>query len=72
MTFLYIVELTADRIENDKKLVPSLLKLSSAFKIKCWYSPGGADIDNTGEKRVIRCSSCGKETILDVDHLNTT
>ena len=41
------------------------------FKIKYWYSPGGVE-KNTGEKIAIRCSNCGKETIIDVDNLNTT
>ena len=42
------------------------------FKIKCWYSPWGAEIKNTAEKIAIRCSNCGNETIIDVDNLNTT
>ena len=42
------------------------------FKIECWYSPGEAEIKNTGEKIAIRCSSCRKETMIYVDNLNTT
>ena len=41
------------------------------FKIKCWYNPGGVE-KNTAEKISIRCSNCGKETIIDVDIMNTT
>ena len=40
----YTMEFTAYRIENDKKLLPSLLNLFSMFKIKCWYSLGVAEI----------------------------
>ena len=40
------------------------------FRIKCWYSPGGFE-KNTAEKN-IRCSNRGKETMIDVDNLNTT
>ena len=41
--FIYIMDFTAERIEYDKKLLPSLLKIISMFKIKCWYSQWGAD-----------------------------
>ena len=41
------------------------------FKIKCWYSPGRVE-KNTAEKIAIRCSNCGRETMIDVDNLNTT
>ena len=58
-------------IENDKKPLPSLLKPFSMFKIKCFYSLGEDEIKNTGEKISIRCSNCGKETMIDVDNLNT-
>ena len=40
------------------------------FKIKCWYISGGVE-KNTAEKIAIRCSNCGKETMTDVDNLNT-
>ena len=40
------------------------------FKIKCWYSPGG--VGKIQQKKSIRCSNCGKETIIYVDNLNTT
>ena len=41
LPFLYIMDFTADRIENYKQILPSFLKLFSIFNIKCWYSPGG-------------------------------
>ena len=62
---------TADRSENDKELLTSLLKLFSMLKIKCWYSTGGVD-KITAEKLDIRCSNCGKETMIDLDIMNTT
>ena len=42
------------------------------FKIKCWYNPREDDLKHTGVKYAIICSNCGKETMIDVDHLNTT
>ena len=65
------MEFSADRIENDKNILPSLLKLFSMFKIKCWYSPGEDEI-KIQEKIAISCSNCGKETMIDADILNTT
>ena len=42
------------------------------FKIKYSYIPGEDEIKNTGEKIAIRCSNCGKETMIDVGIFNTT
>ena len=39
LPFIDTIECTADRIENDKNLLPSLLKNDSMFKIKCWWNP---------------------------------
>ena len=36
LTFLDIMDFTEDRIENDKNLLPSLLKTFTMFNIKCW------------------------------------
>ena len=44
------MELIAEKIDNDKKLLPSLLKPFSMFKIKCWYSTVEDEIKNTGEE----------------------
>ena len=63
---------TAYRIENDKNILLSLLKLFSMFKITCWYNPRGYVIKNTGVKIAISCSNCEKETMIDVDMLDTT
>ena len=41
------------------------------FKTKCCYSQGEVE-KNMAKKRGTRCSNCGKETMIDVDHLNTT
>ena len=36
------------------------------FKICCWYNTG-EDEKNTAEKIAIKCSNCGKETIIDME-----
>ena len=41
------------------------------FKIKCWYSPGGVE-KNLTKEIAISSGNCGKETMIDVDNLNTT
>ena len=72
VTLFDIMEFTAYRIENDKKLLTSLLKLFSMFKIKCWWNPREDEIKHTGVKHAIRCGNYGKETIIYVDFMNTT
>ena len=47
VTSLYVVEFTADRIENDKNLLPSLLKIVSMFKIKFWWNTREDEIKHT-------------------------
>ena len=42
------------------------------FKINCWYNPREDEIKNLGVKIDIRCSICEKETMIDVDMLDTT
>ena len=39
LPFLDIMQFTADSIKNDKILFPSLLKMFTMFKIKCWWNP---------------------------------
>ena len=63
---------TADRIDSDKNLIPSLLKLFPMFKIGFWYNPREDEIKYIGGKISIRCSYFEKETIIDVDILDTT
>ena len=41
----------------------------SMFKIHCWYNPREDD-QNTVANIAIRCSNCGKETMIDVDVLD--
>ena len=65
------MEFTADSIENDKKLLPSLLNLISMLRIKCWYSPRYNE-KKYGIKISIMCGNCGKEKKIDVDNFNTT
>ena len=66
------MEFTADRIENNKNILPSLLNIFSMFKIKYWCNTTKDEIKYTGEKFDIRCSNCGKETMIDVYNMNTT
>ena len=42
------------------------------FKIKCWWNPSEYDLKQTVVKVAIRCSNCGKETMIYVDILDTT
>ena len=42
------------------------------FKIKCWWNPRKVDLKQTVVKVAIKCSNCGKEKMIDVDHLKTT
>ena len=42
------------------------------FKIKCWWNPKEHEIKQTAVKVAIGRSSCGKETMIDVDNINTT
>ena len=39
--------------------------------MKCWQNPREDDIKQTVVKVAIICSNCGKETIIDVDNINT-
>ena len=42
------------------------------FKIKCWWNPMEDNLKQTVEKKVvIRCSNCGKETMIDVYIMDT-
>ena len=71
VNILYIMEFTGDRIDNDKNIVLSLLKLFSMFKIKFWWNPGEYEIKYTGIKITIRCGNFGKETMIYVGIMNT-
>ena len=42
------------------------------FKIKFWWDPKENDLKQTVEKVAIRCSNFVKETMIDVDILDTT
>ena len=48
--FLDTMEFTADRIDNVKNILPSLLNCFSMFKIKCWWNPREYDLKQTVEK----------------------
>ena len=60
LPFFDIMEFTEDRIENDKNILPSLLKMFSMIKIKCWCNKREDEIKHTGVKVAIRCGNCGK------------
>ena len=65
------MDYTADIIENEIVLLPSLLKMFSMFHISCWYIKGHYD-KNKVENIAIRCSNCEKETMIYMDNMNTT
>ena len=55
------MEFTADNIKNYKNIFPSLLKIFTMFKIKCWWNKKEKDDEKQSvEKVAIRCSNCGK------------
>ena len=54
------MELTANRIENDKNLLLSLLKGITMFKNKFWWNPREDDLKQTVVKIATRCSNCRK------------
>ena len=64
------MEYQADNIENNTKLLPSLLKIFSMLQICCWYNKGHDD-KNKLEHIPIRCSNCGKQTGSSMDDINT-
>ena len=41
------------------------------FNICCWYNPEEDD-QNTAENIAIRCSNCGKETMISIDKMDNT
>ena len=42
------------------------------FKIKCWWNKKGKGDPKQAEEKVAqRCNNCGKETIIDLDILET-
>ena len=66
---LNIIEYTADKIENEITLLPSLLEIFSVFQIPCWYNKGHND-QNKVENIAIRCSNCEKQTGLSMKSTN--
>ena len=71
LPFFDIMEFTADRINNYKILLRSLLNMFSRFKIRCWYNQGGDD-QNTVENIAIRVSNCKELKMISMDKMNTT
>ena len=66
------MKFSTDGIENNKNILPSLLNIFSMFKVKCLWNTREYEIKHTGIKFAIRYGNCGKETIIDVDIVNTT
>ena len=64
------MEYNAYRIENEKTLLPSLLKMSSMLQISFWYNMVHDD-QNKVERIYIRRSNCEKETGLSTKNKNT-
>ena len=60
----------ADKIENEIKLLPSLLKIFSMFQMRFWYNKGHDD-HNDVKIIAIRFINCGKQTGLYMDNMNT-
>ena len=54
------------------KSITVIVESFSMFKIKCQWNTREDEIKNTGVKFAIRCSNRGKETMIDVDNMNTT
>ena len=48
------------------------MKIFLIFEIKCWWNTREDEIKHIGVKVSIRCSNCGKETMIYVDKMNTT
>ena len=55
-----IMEYTADKIEDEITLLPSLLKIFSMFQTRFWYD-NGHDDQNNAENIDISCSNGVKE-----------
>ena len=47
LPFHDIMEFTADRIDNDKNILPSLLDFFTMFRIKYWQNKKEDDIKQT-------------------------
>ena len=67
--FLNIMKYTADKIENEITLLPSLLKMFSMFHMRFWYD--NKHDDKTNVKIIaIGCINCEKETGLSMKNMN--
>ena len=66
-----MIEFTANRIENDKNILLSLLKILHCLGLNVGGIKIKFDLKQTVEKVSIRCGNFGKETIIDVDLLET-
>ena len=63
---------TLDRINNDKNLLPSLLKIFQCLILNIGEIKKRQDeIKQTEVKVSIKCGNCGKEAMIEVDNINT-
>ena len=61
LLFLDIMEFTADMMNSDKNILPSLWNFFTMLKIECWWNKKEKDdIKQTVKKVAIRCSNCKK------------
>ena len=65
-----IMEYTAEKIENEITILPSLLKMFSMFQMSFWYD-NEPDDKNDMKIIAIRCINCGKERGLSMNNINT-
>ena len=67
--FQNVMDYTAEKIETEITLLSPLLKKFSMFQLNLWYKQS-AD-ENIVENVSIRCSNCGKPTVIFVKNINT-
>ena len=54
------------------KSITVIVDFFTMFKIKCWWNQMEDDLKQKVERVAIRCSNCGKETMIYVDFWDTT
>ena len=71
LPFLDIMEFTTDRINNDKNILPSVLKILKCLRLSVGGIKNKKMIKKIVENFALRCSNCGKEIMIDLDLLET-
>ena len=64
------MDYTAYRINNEMKILQSLLKMFLIFQMRFWYDE---EPDDQNDTKIIdiRCIDCGQETGLYMNNMNT-